>query len=138
MGAPEKYKHINFKPPKGVASEAAKGLGMRDEYNRGGTDVGIQRARNLKNRDELSPSTIKRMFSFFSRHEKNKKAKGWSPGEEGYPSNGRIAWLLWGGDAGFAWSRKVKEQMEAADKKSKTASFPHRIMYRGAVYELID
>lgn len=136
MAVPEKYKHINFKPPQGVANEAKTGLDMRDEHNRGGTSVGIQRARNLKNRDELSPSTVKRMFSFFSRHEQNKKAEGWSPGEKGYPSNGRIAWLLWGGDAGFSWSRKVKEQMEAADKKDKKASVPQRIMYRGAMYEL--
>jgi HK97 family phage major capsid protein len=45
------------------------------------------------------------MFSFFSRHEVDKQAEGFSPGEEGYPSAGRIAWALWGGDAGFSWSR---------------------------------
>ena len=35
-----------------------------------------------------------------------------SSGEDGYPSNGRIAWALWGGDAGFSWSRRLVEQMD--------------------------
>ena len=32
-------------------------------------------------------------------------------GEEGYPSAGRIAWALWGGDAGFSWSRRIANQI---------------------------
>jgi len=31
-------------------------------------------------------------------------------GEEGYPSNGRIMWDAWGGDAGFSWSRRIAER----------------------------
>jgi len=134
-----KYDHINFKPPASVAKEAARGLDLRDEYNRGGTDVGIQRARNLKNRDTISPTVIKKMYSFFSRHEVNKNAKGWKRGSEGYPSNGLIAWKLWGGDPGFAWSKKVRNQMEAADKKSKKGSVvPKSVRYRGATYQLVE
>tara|TARA_R110000796_G_scaffold184752_1_gene301299 strand:- start:6122 stop:7252 length:1131 start_codon:yes stop_codon:yes gene_type:complete len=101
---------INGTPTQGMVSEATKGLEWRSEFGRGGTEVGIARARDIKNKKNLSVSTIKRMFSFFSRHEVDKKAEGFRPGEEGYPSNGRIAWALWGGDAGFSWSkRKVKE-----------------------------
>jgi hypothetical protein len=74
--------------------------------------VGIARARDIAGGKEMSPSTVKRMFSFFSRHEVDKKGEGW-----GKDSNGYIAWLLWGGDAGFSWSRKVRNQMIAADKK---------------------
>ena len=79
--------------------------------------VGVARARDIVNGRELSPSTVKRMFSFFSRHEVDKQGEGFSPGEDGYPSNGRIAWALWGGDAGFAWSRKLVKRFEAIDEE---------------------
>ena len=58
------------------------------------------------------------MFSFFSRHEVDKQASGFRPGGDGYPSNGRIAWALWGGDAGFSWSRKKRNQIEAEENKA--------------------
>lgn len=91
-------------PPQGVRDEAAKGLEWRREYNRGGTEVGVARARDLARGANVSNETIGRMVSFFARHEGNKDAEGFSPGEEGYPSAGRIAWALWGGDAGKRWA----------------------------------
>jgi len=108
---------IDFKPTDGMASEARKGLDWRKEYGRGGTMVGLARANQLVSKENLSPSTVKRMFSFFSRHEVDKQAQGFRPGEKGYPSNGRIAWSLWGGDSGFSWSRKKAKQI---DNESKT------------------
>jgi hypothetical protein len=117
MSLPEKYSHIDFTTPKGVADEARKGLALRRAHNRGGTDVGVARARDLSNREKMSPDTIGRMVSFFARHEGNKQADGFNPGEDGYPSAGKIAWLLWGGDAGKRWAEKVKGQMDAADEK---------------------
>jgi HK97 family phage prohead protease len=114
---PEKYSHIDFTPPEGVRKEAEKGLAWRREHGRGGTAVGIARARDLSNGTQLSPSTVRRMKAFFDRHEIDKKGEGWNPGDEGFPSNGRIAWALWGSDAGWAYARKVVEQMNAADEK---------------------
>jgi hypothetical protein len=114
--APKKYDGIDFSPPQAVREEAQRGLDWRDEYGRGGTAVGIARARDLSNGVEVSPSTIKRMVSFFARHEVDKDAEGFRQGEEGYPSNGRIAWALWGGDPGQSWANKVKKQMESRDK----------------------
>lgn len=70
-----------------------------------GTAVGWTRARQLVNGETLSLSTVKRMYSFFSRHEVDKKGKDW--GNQSNPSNGYIMWLAWGGDAGFSWSRKI-------------------------------
>jgi hypothetical protein len=61
---------------------------------------------------ELSPSTIKRMVSYFARHEVDKKGEGW-----GVDSAGYVAWLLWGGDSGKSWANKVANQMDSADKK---------------------
>ena len=104
------------KPTSGMKEEARKGLDWRSEFGRGGTEVGIARARDIVNDADLSDSTVKRMYSFFSRHEVDKKAKGFRPGEEGYPSNGRIAWALWGGDAGFSWSRKLVNQMKNEER----------------------
>ena len=107
---------IDFTPTDGMASEAKKGLAWRKEFGRGGTIVGATRANQLIRKENLSPSTVKRMFSFFSRHEVDKQAEGFRPGEKGYPSNGRIAWALWGGDPGISWSRKKATQIDNESK----------------------
>lgn len=114
-----KYKgeDIDTKPTEGMVAEARRGLDWRKEHGRGGTEVGVARARDIVNGRELSPSTVRRMYSFFSRHEVDKKGKGFSKGE-GYPSAGRIAWALWGGDAGFSFSRKLVKRLDAIDERS--------------------
>ena len=99
-------------PNEGMKVEAQRGLDWREEHGRGGTRVGAVRARQIVAGENLSDDTVKRMYSFFSRHEVDKQAEGFKQGEEGYPSNGRIAWALWGGDAGFSWSKRLVEQMK--------------------------
>ncbi|MBU1033182.1 hypothetical protein KJ937_04625 [Patescibacteria group bacterium] len=111
---------MNFKPPVEIARAGEKGLKFRRMFKRGGTPVGIMRARDLKNRRTLSPSTIMRMVSFFSRHAVDKKGKDY--GNEKRPSNGYIAWLLWGGDPGFKWALKIKREIKLADRQSKSKS----------------
>jgi HK97 family phage major capsid protein len=106
-----------FKPTDAMAEEAQRGLDWRREYGRGGTEIGIARARDIVNGRNLSASTVKRMYSFFSRHEVDKQAEGFSPGEDGYPSNGRIAWALWGGDAGYSWSREIADDLDDEDQE---------------------
>jgi len=103
---------IDTKPTKGMIEEAKKGLEWRKEYGRGGTQVAVARATNIKNGDNLSFDTIKRMNSFFARHEVDKKAEGFEIGEDGFPSAGRIAWALWGGDAGQSWAKKKVKEIE--------------------------
>ena len=117
-----KGRDINTKPTDEMAEEARRGLDWRKEHGRGGTLVGVARARDISNRKELSISTVKRMYSFFSRHEVDKQAEGFSSGEEGYPSAGRIAWALWGGDAGFAFARRVRESIDSADEEADRAA----------------
>lgn len=117
--ASDKYSDIDFHPPQGAREEAEKGLEWRREFGRGGTAVGIARARDIKNGVELSPDTLRRMKSFFARHEVDKKAEGFKQGEKGYPSNGRIAWALWGGDPAKSWADKVVDQMDKADEKEE-------------------
>tara|TARA_Y100001972_G_scaffold57513_1_gene70655 strand:- start:250 stop:1494 length:1245 start_codon:yes stop_codon:yes gene_type:complete len=110
---------INLKPSDGMVTEARRGLEWRREFNRGGTDVGVARARDIASGKNMSVDTVKRMFSFFSRHEVDKQAEGFRPGEKGYPSAGRIAWALWGGDAGFSWAKKKRAQIEREESKSE-------------------
>tara|TARA_R100000808_G_scaffold1822_1_gene7786 strand:- start:14457 stop:15788 length:1332 start_codon:yes stop_codon:yes gene_type:complete len=109
---------INLTPTSGMVEEAKRGLAWRSEFGRGGTEVGIARARDISNGKDMSIKTVKRMFSFFSRHEVDKKAEGFKKGEDGYPSNGRIAWALWGGDAGFSWSKKKVAQIKREEEKN--------------------
>lgn len=116
-----KYDHIDFTPPAGVRAEAKRGLAWRKEHGRGGTAVGVARARDLSNGVNISPATARRMKSYFARHEVDKKGQGWSPGQDGFPSAGRIAWALWGGDAGRSWSNKLVKQMDAADRSAKVS-----------------
>jgi len=95
-----------------MREEARRGLDWREEFGRGGTEIGVARARDIVNGRTLSPSTIRRMRSYFARHEVDKDGEGFSPGEPGYPSAGRIAWALWGGDPGKAWVEDQIRDME--------------------------
>lgn len=102
-----------LKPTEAMRSEAQRGLDWRAEFGRGGTEVGVARARDIINNRTLSPDTWRRMHSYFSRHEVDKQGKGFSPGEDGYPSAGRIAWALWGGDAGQSRARAIVARLDA-------------------------
>ena len=114
---------IDTVPTAAMATEAQRGLNWRREFKRGGTSIGVARANQLVNKENLSPDTVKRMYSYFSRHEVDKQGQGFKKGSEGYPSAGRIAWALWGGDAGFGWSRKVRNQIEnELDGKAEAGS----------------
>ena len=94
---------IDLTPTEEMAANAARGLELREKHGRGGTAVGVARARDIKNRKNLSPETVRRMHAFFSRHEKNKAG--------GEDDAGYIAWLLWGGDAGQGWAKRKVDQM---------------------------
>jgi hypothetical protein len=100
-----------YKPTSGMASAARRALKWKSEGKAGGTLVGLARANQLKDREPLSASTVLRMYSFFSRHEPDKQATGFRSGEEGFPSKGRVAWDLWGGDGGYSWSTAKRNQI---------------------------
>jgi hypothetical protein len=108
----------SFNPPAGVISNAKRGLELRREFNRGGTEVGVARARSLSNGQGIPLETIRRMVSYFARHEVDKKGKDW--GNASNPSAGYIAWLLWGGDAGKTWADSISEREKKKDKSMAT------------------
>lgn len=115
-------------PNEAMKTEAQRGLDWRKEFGRGGTEVGIARARDIVNGADLSDDTIGRMVSFFARHEVDKEAEGFRPGEDGYPSNGRIAWALWGGDPGKAWSEKEYAKIENDRSAEKTTQNENELL----------
>ena len=96
-----------YKPTSGMQSAARRAIKLKEQGKAkgAGTAVGWTRAGQLARGETLSLSTVKRMYSFFSRHEVDKKGKDFNNAEN--PSNGKIMWLAWGGDAGFSWSRKI-------------------------------
>ncbi len=104
--------------PDGVVSEAKKALKWRKEEKRGGTPVGLNTARTLARGGQIGIEKIRHIAKYFPRHEVDKKGKGWEPGEDNFPSNGRIAWALWGGDAAWRWARAI---VERENKKATTA-----------------
>lgn len=110
-----------YVPPQEVRSNAKRGLELREKYGRGGTAVGVARARDLSNGASLSLSTIRRMVSYFARHEVDKKGEGWGKDSAGY-----IAWLLWGGDAGRSWANRINNESK---KKEKSMSVDFAISY---------
>jgi hypothetical protein len=113
---------IDLKPTVEMASNATRGLELREKHGRGGTEIGVARARDLKNRKNLSPDTVRRMHSYFSRHEVDKKGEGWGKDSAGY-----IAWLLWGGDAGQAWAKRKVEELERKEDKNVNAKTSHAV-----------
>lgn len=105
-----------YAPNDAMVAEARRGLDWRQTYGRGGTEVGVARARDIANRRNLSRTTVGRMASYFARHEVDKEGEGFRPGESGYPSAGRIAWALWGGDAGKAWANAILREFRTLTK----------------------
>lgn len=101
-----------FKPTLKMASAARRGLRLREKFNRGGTQVGVDRAHQLAERRELSEADVKSMHSFFARHEVDKDTKNHKWNSDSDPSAGFIAWLLWGGDAGKTWADRKAKSLE--------------------------
>jgi len=104
---------IDLMPTDGMREEAERYRAWKADGNAGGTEVAANRASQILSGDELSPATVITMAAWFARHEVDKQGQGFNPGEDGYPSPGRVAWAAWGGDAGQSWSNakgsRIKE-----------------------------
>lgn len=111
------YKAETYAPTEGMKSAARRAIRWKEDGKAkgAGTAVGWTRAGQLARGENLSLDTVKRMYSFFSRHEVDKKGKDFY--NTSNPSNGRIMWDAWGGDAGFSWSRKIVERAKRMDKE---------------------
>jgi DNA-binding ferritin-like protein len=110
--------------PKSVQSEAKRALEWRKEEGRGGTPVGLNTARTLAKGGQIGIRKVRHIAKYFPRHEVDKRGKGYKPAEDGYPSNGRIAWALWGGDSAKSWASAI---VERENKKAVTASIYKKV-----------
>jgi hypothetical protein len=117
-----------YKPTSGMQSAARRAIKLKEQGKAkgAGTSVGWTRAGQLARGETLSLSTVKRMYSYFSRHEVDKKGKDWNNSES--PSNGKIMWLAWGGDAGYSWSRKIVEREKNANKSLELGDIADEIV----------
>jgi hypothetical protein len=121
--------------PEAVRNNARRVLKYVDEYGWGpcGTPVGKQRANQLANGEPVSVDTIKRMFSYLSRHEVDLQTS--SSYEDGC---GRLMYDAWGGKEALVWSRnKIKELEKTSDmwfvKKGLNQGFTDSDMKQGIV-----
>jgi hypothetical protein len=100
----------SYSPPSDVRSAAKRALELREKQapsNRAMTAVGLARARDLANGRPVSLETMRRMKAFFDRHQGTKPT---SQPVEG--SKWQQAWLGWGGDAGYAWAKRILKEQE--------------------------
>lgn len=99
-------------PPSAVARAARAALDIRETLppsRRGGTAVGLARARQLANRERVSIDVIKRMLSFFARHA---ESPGSAEARRDRTSKAAQAWGLWGGNAGRSWAKRELAKYE--------------------------
>jgi hypothetical protein len=102
IGSHGHYPAKFFSVPKGVAVAAREGLELRKQFGRGGTDVGIARARQLASGSpRVTLRDIVYIRSYLRRHIVD------NLDQRDPPSNGWIAWLLWGGWPAKRWAEGV-------------------------------
>ena len=132
---PAVLKAESYAPPQGVQEAAQRALDWIAEGHAGSgfTDVGRARAAQLARGDNVSEDTIRRMASYFARHEIDSQATGWNLGEEGFPTPGRVAWDAWGGDPGRTWAESIVGGLE------KNGSYGYPLSWRQEVlYDMIE
>lgn len=101
-------------PPKRVQDVAESALRRRRELppsRRGGTMVGVARARDLSAGKNISISTIKRMISFFARHDTTAERRNRRNDRN---SKASVSWDLWGGNPGRKWATSIIRRLKDA------------------------
>ena len=92
--------------PESVSNNAKKGIELNDKVNnKCATNVGKIRAQQLSQKEKVSIDVIQRMYSYLSRAETYYD-------ESNTEACGTISYLLWGGKAGFIWSRKKLRELD--------------------------
>ena len=98
---------MKWEIPRDVRLEAEKGLRWRKKYGRGGTSVGMATARWMVSGRPMPDWKVRHVARYFPRHAWERKL--WWVKDE--PSNGRIAWALWGGDPGRRWAERIVKRL---------------------------
>ncbi len=122
---PSRYDHIDLRATKAMQKEAAIAIDLRRKLRRGGLRKGRNMARRIVSGQRIHPDNVRDMFAFFSRFKAQADAQRGTPKwdyRSDEVSNLRIAWKLWGGDPGHAWSRARRRQLDAADREAEAKS----------------
>ena len=118
--------------PDGVKGNAKRALEWADKNGWGscGTPVGKQRANQLAKGEPISVDTIKRMYSFLSRHEKDLETS------TAYGDGcGKLMYDAWGGKAGLGWSRNKLRTLGLLEETEANPSIPNS-SYPGQVAKI--
>lgn len=105
----EKFAESYSDYPEAVKNNAKAALKWAEENGWGscGTPVGKIRANQLANGEPISLETVKRMYSFLSRHKTNaEKSKGYGDG------CGQLMYDAWGGASALSWAESKIRQAE--------------------------
>ena len=131
----KQYESIDFSVPEGVKEELRRGLAWHSEGESGDglQPATVAWARRMANGEDISPDKARKMRAWFARHESDKTGEGFNPGEPGYPSPGRVAWALWGGDPGVSWSEKLVRQMDKTDGQKAAINDSDVLIWRNFV-----
>lgn len=110
-------------PNDAMADQARQGLELRREWGRGGTEVGVARARDISNKADLSMETVRRMRSYFARHGANYDRDYNGKEADGGPNAFTIAWKLWGGNPAREWANRLVEAEQEDDERAETRPY---------------
>lgn len=122
--ADKAYESIDFSPPDGVREECSKGVAWYEEGKGGDglVEETVSWARRLASGESITPDKARKMRAWLARHAVDLEAEGAKPGDDGYPSAGRVAWALWGGDPAVSWSDKIVSAMDKEDESKAAPS----------------
>lgn len=115
---------IDLTPTEGMREEAERYRAWKAEGREGGQEAAATRAQQILSGDEIGADTVITMRAWFARHEVDKQGEGFNPGEDGYPSPGRVAWAAWGGDAGKTWADAKAARIEDLREQASLPSGP--------------
>ena len=107
--------------PDSVKNNAKRALKWAEENGWGscGTGVGKQRANQLANGEAISMSTIKRMYSYLSRHAPDlDSSKSYEDG------CGKLMYDAWGGKSALSWAKtRISREENMSDLTEEEAKF---------------
>lgn len=119
---PSRYDDIDLTATARMKTAARRGKQLRQKHRRGGTRKGREMANRIIAGQRIHPDNVRDMFAFFERFSKEaERQRGTERWDVSSDRVGplRIAWDLWGGDAGRAWARGKRRQLEAADREER-------------------
>ena len=108
-------KEVDLTPPEGVRSALRHGIKLHEKGHSGDglVPATVAWARRMANGEAATEEKIRKMRAWHARHAVDKR-----PGWENPPTPGYVAFLLWGGAAGRAWSERKVAELDRSKEKA--------------------